>query len=75
MSRSRRKTPITGVTTAHSEAFDKKCWHRGYRHACRRAIQRGDAIMPDERDHSDPWSFSKDGKVYWGSRFPKGMRK
>lgn len=44
MSRSRRKTPITGITTARSEKFDKQRWHRAYRHAER------------QRLHANPYS-------------------
>ena len=31
MSRSRRKTPIFGITTATSEAEDKRLWHKRLR--------------------------------------------
>lgn len=31
MSRSRRKTPITGHTTCRSEREDKKIWHQRWR--------------------------------------------
>lgn len=31
MSRSRRKTPIVGYSTARSEADDKRLWHKRWR--------------------------------------------
>ena len=66
MSRSRRKTPVTGVTCAESERYDKQLWHRRFRRAVSVSIRAGDEVMPHVRDVSDPWKFAKDGKTYWG---------
>lgn len=62
MSRSRRRTPIFGITTCESEKPDKQAWHRRWRRA---AKQRGDhGEFDDERLHSDAWNMGKDGKQY-----------
>jgi len=65
MSRSRRKTPIAGTTTADSEKWWKGWWHRRFRRAERRAIQRGDEVMPHVRELSNPWLAPKDGKHHY----------
>ncbi len=62
MSRSYRKTPVRGVTTAPSDKEDKQRAHRALRRAERRAIARDDP-GPRLKDVSDPWSFAKDGKT------------
>ena len=65
MSRSRRKTPICGVTTAYSEAFDKKTWHRAYRRAEKvRAENSPDSEPRSELEFSNAWIRQKDGKQY-----------
>lgn len=67
MSRSSRKKPIRGVTTATSERVDKQTWHRAFRKAERQRL----AVAPHSEPHHfrefyDPWSMDKDGKCYWG---------
>jgi len=65
MSRSRRKTPITPVTTAVSEAEDKKIWHRRYRRAEKQRINYDADFEPLSISHySDPWKMDKDGKHF-----------
>ena len=65
MSRSYRKTPICGVTTAASEAFDKQVWHRAYRRAEKiRAAHHPDSEPQDVREFSSAWTREKDGKQY-----------
>ncbi|HLY30599.1 MAG TPA: hypothetical protein VKQ36_06200 [Ktedonobacterales bacterium] len=68
MSRSRRKHPCHGVTTAASEKRDKQRDHRRYRHAVQ---QRLAVCWPDEawqtphwREYSNPWMWAKDGKIF-----------
>jgi len=66
MSRSRRKTPIFGITTAKSEAFDKVCWHRAFRRAENQRLQAAPDRTPrDIREFYNPWSMHKDGKRWW----------
>jgi hypothetical protein len=64
MARSRRKTPICGITTARSEKQDKKIWHSRYRAAVRTHLRsnRDQDLMPLPREVSNVWDFAKDGK-------------
>lgn len=65
MTRSKKKTPIHGMTTATSEAEDKALWHRAYRRGERQRIQHdADPVPVDENHYSSPWKMDKDGKVY-----------
>ena len=68
MSRSVRKAPVHSNAIAQSEKEDKKIWHQRYRHLDKqRLAQAGDleAYVPtDEREVSDPYLMSKDGKRY-----------
>lgn len=67
MSRSRRKTPVCGITTAVSEHFDKQAWHRRYRKAVRQRLGTDpNAEPPHLREFFDPWCMRKDGKRYYG---------
>lgn len=74
MSRSRRKTPIIGNTTAKSEKWDKMTWHRRLRAMVRGALANDNEQMPDTRQASDPWTMAKDGR-HWVSPLSKWMRK
>ena len=78
MSRSRRKHPFRGITSAESEKDDKRRYNRHYRRVCRLLLhidpQRED--VPLLKEVSNPWSMDKDGK--WGfdpKKFPKFLRK
>ncbi|WP_266183367.1 hypothetical protein [Dyella humicola] len=65
MARSKKKTPIHGITSAVSEAQDKALWHRAYRRGERQRIQQdADPVLVDENQYSSPWKMDKDGKVY-----------
>ena len=77
MSRSRRKTPIFGITTATSEAEDKRLWHKRLRAKTRDQLKAGpeDPIPVDRREVSDPWGMAKDGKRFWKKAPPKLLRK
>ena len=64
MSRSRRKTPITGWTTVSSEKSWKQAQNRRRRLAEKMAVRNGEDVMPDPtRGQFGP----KDGKAWWGS--------
>lgn len=69
MSRSRRRTPICGVTTARSEKSDKRIWHKRAR-ARIRVLLHGtapdDTPHLDDRQVSNPWSMAKDGRQWYG---------
>lgn len=63
MTRSRRKTPIVGMTTAESDARFKAAEHRRERAAVKIALNTG-ADVPDPRLFGDPCKSDKDGKQY-----------
>ncbi len=71
MSRSRRKTPIFGISTCHSERQDKKIWHQRWRSRERTALTSTtpndlDAHLPIlEKQVSNVWDMGKDGRQYW----------
>jgi hypothetical protein len=67
MSRSRKKVPITGITTCDSEKWDKQHANRKLRAAIRVAIADDQEVMPELREVSNVWSFGKDGKK-WNTR-------
>ena len=78
MSRSTKKTPISGITTAKSEKLDKRLAHHRLRMAVRTALTSSTAgdTLPDLREVSDVWGMSKDGKRWFdASAHPEIMRK
>ena len=85
MSRSYKKTPVTGHTGADSEKTDKKIWHRRFRHKTKDIIRSmynhndvesiDDIVMPVEDDVSSTWSMSKDGKSYLGNWLKKNVER
>lgn len=75
MSRSRKKTPISGMTTCKSEKQDKRKANRKLRFAVRVAISNETEILPELREISNVWSFGKDGKQWLGDLYPKESRK
>lgn len=78
MSRSRRKTPIRGITTSESEKADKLRAHRAERRKVRAILGKdpdGDRL-PHRREISNPWMMDKDGKHYLGrDADPRDLRK
>ena len=76
MSRSRRKTPIFGITTADSEQKDKRQANRKLRRAVANVLLIDPEMhLPKLREVSDVWTFEKDGKVWWDSAQARHMRK
>lgn len=73
MARSRRKTPIFGITTAESDKAFKIREHRRERRAVNVALRIGDE-PPAPKEFGDPWKSDKDGKTYYAER-PEMMRK
>ena len=73
MSRSRRKTPISGVSTAPSDKPFKASEHGRERAAVRQALANG-TDAPDPKLFGDPWRGEKDGKQYAPDR-PDILRK
>ncbi|KVE06295.1 hypothetical protein WI91_08080 [Burkholderia vietnamiensis] len=75
MSRSKRKNPICGITTAESESEDKAQWHRRYRRVESARLKK-DAVDYEPESHrtqSDQWTMDKDGKTYWGGNVPASL--
>ncbi len=69
MSRSYRKTPIFGHSTARSEKLDKRQAHQAERAHVRGALNGArpleDVDMANRPEaYSDVWSFAKDGKSF-----------
>ena len=78
MSRSRRKTPITGISAADSEKAEKAANHRRERRRVRQVLgaEPEADVLPHTRELSNPWLMSKDGKVYRaGWKDPVDFRK
>lgn len=78
MSRSRRKTPIFGHTTAQSDARWKAMAARKLRRRVKQhivAMLDGDRFAGKRWDLVDPWTFEKDGKAFWAEAGPKHTRK
>lgn len=75
MSRSRKKTPIIGMTTTDTEKQDKRHANRKLRVAVRNALAGEEEIMPELREVSDVWSFGKDGKRWVDDADPRDLRK
>lgn len=78
MSRSRRKTPITGIIAAQSEKSDKRIANRKLRRVTKEILRRGsledDQILPEIREVSNVWSFAKDGKRWHDPDDPKNRK-
>ena len=75
MSRSRKKTAVSGITTCESEKQDKRLANRKLRAAVRTAMADDAEVMPELREVSSVWTFGKDGKTWLGDLFPEASRK
>ncbi|HEX2095158.1 MAG TPA: hypothetical protein VHG28_22360 [Longimicrobiaceae bacterium] len=78
MSRSRRRTPIGGISSADSEKQDKRQANRRIRRTVRQVLHQDPAgeMLPHEKELSNPWTMSKDGKRWFDpERYPREMRK
>jgi hypothetical protein len=77
MSRSRKKTPVRGVTGARSEKTDKRQVNRALRKRVRKALLDDPAqpIAPDRREVRDVWDMAKDSKYFLKDPRPKDIRK
>ena len=75
MSRSKRKTPVCGWTSAESEKEDKRTANRVFRriNKVRLRVDKEPLVV---RETSNVFMWSKDGKqLFDPKKFPKGMRK
>jgi hypothetical protein len=75
MSRSRRHTPIFGITTGDSEKQDKRQANRLLRRQVRLAMEARKEVLPHLREVSNVWCFAKDGKSWWANPTARHMRK
>lgn len=75
MTRSRRKTPIFGITTAESEKAFKQQEHQRERSSVRDVIKDPDAVLPTGKEFGNPWAGLKDGRRFWKNAKDKDMRK
>jgi len=70
MSRSYRKTPIFPCSTATSERWDKKQWHKRWRISERQRLARTSPeemsghITLSKNEACNPWFMNKDGKHF-----------
>ena len=84
MSRSRKHTPISVITTAKSKKWDKRICNKVLRLRSKRLL-RGDHdeyLDPLPSECRNVWSMAKDGKHYWNPKkcadrpwYAKMMRK
>lgn len=75
MSRSRRKIPIAGITTAESDKAFKVAEHRRERRVVKTALDKTDDL-PSTKLFGNPWASEKDGKrMFDPNRYPTIMRK
>ena len=75
MSRSKRKTPIVGITGTPTEKQEKRKANRKLRNKVKAQLQKGNEVLPELREVSNVWAFSKDGKLYLGNTDSKYLRK
>lgn len=75
MSRSKRKTPKTGITTAVSEKWEKRNANRRLRKRVKVQIKKGKLELSKLREISNIWAFGKDGKMYLKDPIAKDLRK
>ena len=76
MSRSRKRTPVSGNTIAESDKWFKTASHRQERAAVRVEHARDlEAEFPSPKAHGNPWKSQKDGKHWFGFERPEFLRK
>lgn len=78
MSRSRKKNPITGITTAETEKLFKQQEHQRERANTRTALANLDPegdVLPHPKQFGNPWAGPKDGKQIWTVNPQKAKRK
>lgn len=74
MARSRKRTPIHGMTTAESDKPFKRNEHRRERRIVRSRLKAIDELPPPKA-FGNPWKSDKDGKHYWADMPESGFRK
>jgi len=74
VSRSFKKTPIIGLCGV-SDKQDKRIANRKTRRAQNIAVKSDKDVIPVQRECSDVWDMTKDGKCWVGFDNPKWLRK
>jgi hypothetical protein len=75
MSRSKKKSKISGIITTESEKRDKQNANRKFRRISKQKVQSGQENVPLVKETSIIWSFDKDGKIYHKDMTDKDLRK
>lgn len=75
MSRSLKKTPKTGITTAETEKENKRKANRKLRRVTKIQVKKGDSGLTSLKEISNVWSFDKDGKQFLKKPTKKDLRK
>lgn len=76
MSRSRRKTPIFGITTSESEKEYKRQENRRRRRKDNTTLGKAEEDgYTTDKDFGNRWGGPKDGRRYYKKAKPKDMRK
>ena len=77
MTRSRKKTPMFGISTSVSEKADKVAAHKRERRKVRTRlrVEPEAAVLPHRLEISNVWAYAKDGKRYRKTATKKDMRK
>lgn len=70
MSRSRKRSPAGGITTARSDKAWKRIAARRMRAAERVALSSGSDV-PDRRVIDSVWNWAKDGRHWFGAEWAK----
>jgi hypothetical protein len=77
MSRSRKKHPAGGISTAPSDKDGKQRANRAVRRAVKVALVTDPAreLLPESRAVANAANFPKDGKAWYGETDPRFLRK
>jgi len=75
MSRSIKKTPKIGFTTAKTEKQNKRKANRKLRRVTKDQVKKGDSRLANLKEISNVWLFDKDGKQFLKSPTKKDLRK
>lgn len=80
MSRSKRKTPIIGMTCLSSKSIIQKSFRSKENRAKRKKVKQCLSneqydSLPHEKEYGNEWSSPRDGKQYLDDKNSKWMRK
>lgn len=66
MSRSKRKTPIQGITNCRSNKRFKKHEHGAERSKVKCLLKQDREDLPHPKEYGNEWNSPRDGKVWFG---------